>query len=517
MTRKDKVSMDCQAQILELEKRGYSVRRIAETLKMCRRTVRKYIKIKDSLIIKKELHAIDEPNNVVPIASPKTPSQETIIHQFPEWLQNLDWQTLLNEKRKGVPFKILYEELKLKDVKYWAFWNNLKRLHNTLTPLSPKTTMRLIHKPGEKAFVDYGDGIDIVDPCTGEIQKTWIFVGSLPFSSKVYAEFSFTQKIPSFIVSHERMWKYFGGVARYVVCDNLKSAVTQAHLYDPDVNKTFVAYANHACFAVLPARPYRPKDKANVECHVGILQRSFFQEVRNKIFHSIGELNQALHEFLECFNNQIMKEHGVSRNDRFSNELGLLQALPIEEFLIPEIRTATVHPDCHIQFGKSFYSAPWQYVGKDVRVIATTSRVQIFDLVSLERIAIHSRSNKLGERVTEDFHWPPEKKAHCDFNIEKAKSEARKIGPKTSEMLTFLFDLKFPLIYLRRVQGWLRKVSAAQCTKESMEYAATMAMQHMKFNSSYVNDCAKFFDAGGLNRPQNTGAPNRNLKHAYLR
>ena len=123
--------------------------------------------------------------------------------------------------------------------------------------------MRLNHKPGEKTFVDYADGIDIYETETGEVVKTQLFVGTLPFSSRVYAEFSFSQKTPSFIASHERMWKFLGGVTPYTVSDNLKSAVIKADLYDPDRNKTFCAYANHAGFALLPARPRRPKGRVN--------------------------------------------------------------------------------------------------------------------------------------------------------------------------------------------------------------------------------------------------------------
>jgi transposase len=310
MARKDRISMDRHAQILELYQRGYSIRRIAQTLHMCKKSVRKYI---DRPLLK--VAVSEDLNSPTDSENPQTSDQSSVILQFPNWLQELDWQTLLSEKSKGVPIKVLYEEVVNKGVKYWTFWNTLKRLSASLHPEIPKTTMRLIHKPGEKAFVDYGDGIDILN--VGAVTKTWIFVGTLPFSSKVFAEFVFDQKLPSFISSHEKMWKYFGGVTSYTVSDNLKSAVIKAHMYDPDLNKTYVAYANHAGFAALPARSRKPKDKANVECHVGILQRSFFQEVRNKSFHSISELNNALTKHLEILNNQVMKDHGVSRNQRF--------------------------------------------------------------------------------------------------------------------------------------------------------------------------------------------------------
>jgi transposase len=166
-------------------------------------------------------------------------------------------------------------------------------------------------------------------------------------ASKVFAEFTFDQKLPTFIQSHEKMWQFFGGVTKYTVTDNLKSSVTRADIYEPDKNKTFTAYANHGNFAVLPARPYRPKDKANVECHAGLLQKTFFQKVRNRTFTSITELNEALMDFLHDLNNQVMKDHGVSRNERFELEKRCLQAVPTETFEIPEVKEATVHPGCH--------------------------------------------------------------------------------------------------------------------------------------------------------------------------
>ena len=509
MARKDRVSMDRHAQIIVLHERGYSLRRIAKSLQMCKKSIRKYI---DRTLVKTESaqseHSLLE--------TPPSVDPKSVIQQFPDWLQDLDWQAIIRERSKGVPVKVLYHEVENKGVTYWTFWSTLRRLSAVLNPEIPKTTMRLIHKPGEKAFVDYADGIDIINFETGEITKTWIFVGTLPFSSKVFAEFVFDQKLPSFISSHEKMWKYFGGVTDYTVSDNLKSAVIKAHMYDPDLNKNYVAYANHAGFAVLPARPRKPKDKANVECHVGVLQRSFFQQVRNQTFHTISHLNIALIKNLEILNNQVMKDYGVSRNQRFETEITSLKSVPTCEFELPESRDATVHPDCHIQFGKSFYSVPWQYVGKQVRVVAAAERVQIFDLLTLERIALHSRSKKHGERKTDELHWPQEKREHCDFTLERACRDALKVGPKTSDMFEFLASLPYPLQYLRRMQGWLRAVSTTKCTRPAMEYAATMALQHMNFSHRYVTNCSSFFDVGGPKRPSQTGAPKREISTLHL-
>jgi len=517
MKRKERTSMDRQLQIIELHKRKYSIRRIAKSLKMCKKTIGKYVKkYEEEKFLQNEFKNKKEQKELYLPGKKKIDPNE-ILSRYPEWVQSLNIDELFMDIKKGVTYKTLFKEINPSEVKYWTFWSTLTRLKKELFPLEPKTTMRMVHKPGEKAFVDYGDGIDLIDPKTGEITKTWIFVGTLPFSSKVYAEFVFDQKCPSFIASHERMWKYFGGVAQYTVTDNLKSSVIKAHIYDPDLNKTFCSYANHAGFAVLPARPRKPKDKANVECHVGILQKSFFQEVRNKSFSTIGELNQCLLDFLYNFNNNIMKDYGVSRNQRFETEMPNLQPLPKTEFEIPEIREATVHPDCHIQCGKMFYSVPWQYVGKKVRVLITKNKVQIYDIISLEKIAFHCPGRKIGERKTDPLHWPPEKREHCDFTVERAKDDAKKIGIKTYDMVNYLFSLRHPLVYLRRVQGWVRRVSFGKCTRESMEYAATLALEHKNFSSQYINNCSEMFDNRRLVKIVKAAPPKRDNFNIYVR
>ena len=323
--------MDKSIQVIRMRQAGHSINRIGESLKMCKKTIKRIL----------EDPSLEKPLPDIEFHCP-LPNEPN----GPKWLQELDCDALIKQIQKGVSYQILYQEQTGISVGYWSFWHALSRLVKATK--APPTTMRLKHVPGEKAFVDYTDGIDIYDLNTGEVVSTELFVGTLPFSSYVYAEFTFSQKLFEFIESHERMWKYFGGVTSYTVTDNLKSSVNRAHLYDPDKNKTFTAYANHAGFAVLPARSNRPKDKANVECHAGLIQRTFYQEVRNRPFTSLGKLNLALWDFLDRLNGQKMKDHGVSRKERFEIEKAKLLPLPHEKFEIPEVKEATVHPDCHI-------------------------------------------------------------------------------------------------------------------------------------------------------------------------
>ncbi|HYX35354.1 MAG TPA: hypothetical protein VE954_19840 [Oligoflexus sp.] len=130
----------------------------------------------------------------------------------------------------------------------------------------------------------------------------------------------FDQKLATFIACHQRMWSFFGGITPYVVIDKLKSGVKNAHRYDPDVNPTFCDFGNQCGFAVLPARPYTPREKASCEAAIGIIQRTFFQEIRDESFYDNAQINDRLRYFLEKLNTAVMKDHGISRSDRFAIE-----------------------------------------------------------------------------------------------------------------------------------------------------------------------------------------------------
>ena len=149
---------------------------------------------------------------------------------------------------------------------------------------------------------------------TGNKTLTQFFLGVLPFRLIILQQVVLNQKLSTFIGVQSRMFAYFGGITPYVVVDNLKSGVNKADLYDPDVNPTYCDFANHMDFAVLPARPRKPRDKGSGECHIGVVQRGFFQEVRNRVFYSLHELNQTLRDYLYRLNQDVMKDYGVSRN-----------------------------------------------------------------------------------------------------------------------------------------------------------------------------------------------------------
>jgi hypothetical protein len=292
------------------------------------------------------------------------------------------------------------------------------------------------------------------------------------------------------------MFAYFGGVTPYLVVDNLKSGVHKADLYDPDINPTYCDFANHMGFAVLPARPYKPKDKGSGEAHIGVVQRSFFQEVRNRVFYSLCELNEALRAYLERLNQQVMKDYGVSRAQRFEEEKKQLKALPASPFELSEWRSAKVHPDCHIQVGKNFYSVPFVYVGQNVRVRLTEKMVEIFSEDS-QPIAAHSRLAGIGKFATYDSHYPEKKLSVARFEVHHAKAQAQKLGPQVEKLVDKLFATDHPLRHLRRVQGILRLATRYPITLEALNHACAQALLFNKTRLSYIKDCALYFLSHG--------------------
>ncbi len=473
-----------QNQILELNGQGKSVRAIAKIVGRNRRTVARII----------------ERGKVV------APNVET-----PEWTKSIDWEKVRLEVSRGVQVNILAREHAGDKISYVQFW---RQFHKTYPEL-PMVTMRLEHKPGEKSFFDYTEGIDIIDLTTGEVRATSLCCGVMAMSSYTFGEFTFTQRREDLTRSMENAFRYFGGVTPYVTVDNQKAAVNQAHWYDPDVNPTFVDFANHWGFAVIPARPYRPRDKGANESGIGVIQKQFYQEVRDRQFYGLAELNVAFREYLERLNGAVMKDWGVSRRDRFEGEKLLLKSCPAANWEQSEWRKAKVHADCHVQVLKKFYSVPYKFVGREVRVRVTSKLIEVFDH-DLNVLAAHTRLLGKETHSTDIRHYPEEKVALTQFSVQLGLREAEKIGPETLKLVTALLSGSYPLKYLRRVQGILRLYQSSRVTRKGLEHASKMGMTYGKLQFGYIQVTAEYFDRSG-NRPSLVrSAPKRELDEIYL-
>jgi len=367
-----------------------------------------------------------------------------------------DWAGIHQERhKKGMTLQLLWREYRESHedgLSYSQFCEHYRRYAKTLTP-----TMRQVHKAGEKTFVDYaGMTMEWIDPNTGEIHQAQVFVGTLGASSFTYVEATATQTVPDWIGSHIRLWEYFGGVSEIVVPDNLKAAVTKAHRYDPDINANYQHVSEHYGFAIVPARAYKPKDKAKVENAVGCVERQLIAPLRHRTFTSLSEINEALQEGLLVFNQRRFQKMNTSRQALFEElDKPALKPLPKERYQYATWQRATVNIDYHIVFDKHYYSVPYQYLQQEVWLRATDKTLECF--YQGERVALHQRDNRPYKHTTLEAHMPANHQAQSAWSPERMKRWADKIGQETKRFIEHLMASRpFPEQAYRTCLGVLR-------------------------------------------------------------
>ena len=241
------------------------------------------------------------------------PPQTTVKEQRP--LPN--WAVIQRElKRPGVTLELLWQEYRDQFPDGYGY-SRFCDLHRAWEKrVSP--TMRQTHIAGERMFVDYsGTKLQLIEQTTGEILTAELFVAVLGASNFTYAEATWTQSLSDWIGSHSRAFNYFRGVTAMIVSDNLKSGITKACFYEPNVNRTYEEMAKHYGTAIVPARPNRPKDKAKVEVGVQVVLRWVIAKLRKRTFFTLGELNDAIRAFAEQINNRVTRHLGASRRSPF--------------------------------------------------------------------------------------------------------------------------------------------------------------------------------------------------------
>ena len=276
-----------------------------------------------------------------------------------------------------------------------------------------RAAMHINRKPGEQVEVDWaGASATVIDPDTGEIIKAYIFVGVMTYSQYAYVEAFLDMKQKSWINAHVHMYEYFGGVARILVPDNCKTAVVHnGGFKDQQINETYQEMAEHYGTAIIPARVRAPKDKPNAEGTVGNISTWIIAALRDEQFFSLAELNRAIRDKPELFNQRLFQKKEGSRRSLFlGEEKPLLAPLPATRFELSDWKTATVQFNYHISVDGMLYSVPYEYIKKKVDVKVTDTTIEIF--YNHNRSASHRRlKGRSGQHSTITEHnarRPPE-------------------------------------------------------------------------------------------------------------
>ena len=344
-------------------------------------------------------------------------------------------------RRKGVTLRLLWQEYRAENsagLEYSAFCEHYRRFRGQLD-----LVMRQDHKAGDKLFVDYaGMKLPIVDPTTGEVTEASVFVAALGASGYTYTEAVPGEDLRSWVQAHIHCFEFLDGVTRATVPDNLKSGVTKACFYDPDINPTYAELAEHYGTVVLPARVKKPKDKAKAENSVQQVERWVLAPLRNQRFFSLAEANAAIRERLNVLNSKTLTGMQESRKDLYEEiDRPALLPLPDRRFEIAERKLdATVHIDYHVSYDDHLYSVPFRLVGKKVDIRATSTTVELF--YKGKRVASHIRSYGRRHPSTAPEHRPKSHAAYADWSPERMRHWAATLGSSVEALAVAIMNTK---------------------------------------------------------------------------
>ncbi len=340
-------------------------------------------------------------------------------------------------KRQGVTLQLLHHEYREQQPEgygYTQFCDHYRRWCQ-----DRRLSMRQIHHAGEKLFVDYaGKKPEVVDPATGEVREVELFVAVLGASNYTFAEATATQQIADWIQSHVHAFEYLGGVTRAVVPDQLKTGITRACRYEPEIQRSYEELALHYGTVILPARPASPRDKAKVEVAVQIAERWILARLRHQTFFSLPALNQRIGELLEALNGRTMRHYRASRRALFEQlDQPALKPLPDQRYQHALWKFVRANIDYHVELAGHYYSVPFTLRGQPLELRHTAATVEVFH--HRQRVASHLRSAARGRHTTVAEHMPKSHQAHLQWSPERITRWAHTIGPQTRTLVEALF------------------------------------------------------------------------------
>jgi len=426
-------------QILRYFTQGTSKKQISEITGVARNTVKRYIGRFISLkITYEDIMALTDHELESLFIEPHPGLPDARFERLQQLLPGIEKQM----SRKGMTLIKLWQDYYATNhpaYQYTQFKRYYKFYSRRVRPV-----MHMEHKAGDKLYIDFaGEKLSIVDPDSGEIQEVEVFAAILGCSQLTYVEAVMTQRKEDLIRACENALHYFGGVPAAIVPDNLRSAVTKSSKYEPVINESFASFAEHYGTAVLPARAYRPKDKSLVEGVVKIMYNRIYSLITPQIHHGLASLNQAIWQALETHNSGSFKGRNYSRKDQFEElERQALHPLPVYRYECKQQLLCTVMKNGHVCLGpdKHYYSVPYRYIGKRIKILYTSTQIEIF--YKYERIATHGRQYRKYHYTTLPEHMASSHRYVSEWTPEKFIEEAKAIHEQVANYIIQIMERK---------------------------------------------------------------------------
>ena len=474
-------------QLIRLKSQGRSHKYIARHLSISRTTVVEYAKqLSSTGIAWKALADMNEESLQVLLQSAAAANDRhsRLLAFFPYMEREL--------KKTGVTRQLLWKEYQQDEPDAYAYSQFC--YHYQLWARPQQASAPLQHRAGEKLYIDFtGQLLELIDAQSGEVTKVQVFVAVLAASGYTFVKACYSQKQQDFIDCLADSLSYFGGVPALIVPDNLKAAVVKSDRYEPEITVALKQFALHYNTLILPARSYKPKDKAAVENAVTNVYRSFFAPLRNEEFFSLATLNKALLEQLELFNNRKYQQREYSRRQLFEKiEQVVLKPLPLDSFRLKKQVRVMVQKNGHIWLSedKHYYSVPYKLIGQRVQVCYTSQQVEIY--LQHQRVAFHLRNRKGYGYTTEKSHLSSTHRFVSEWSPERFKSWAATIGKETEVFIDRIFEVKpHPEQAYKAIMGIMSL--AKKAGNQRLNNACARAHH---FQSYYYHTIKKILDKG---------------------
>ena len=357
----------------------------------------------------------------------------------------------------GLGARAIYDRLRLERgedfrVSYDAMKRFVRQLRSERGVSPGDVAIPVLTEPGDVAQVDFGYVGHRYDPKRGVLRRAWVFVMVLAHSRHMFAKVVFDQRAETWVTLHIEAFRFFGGVPKTLVPDNLKAAVIRAafdHGDHPALNRTYRDLARYYGFKIDPTPPRAPKKKGKVEASVKYVKRN---ALAGSDSNSIDETNSTLLDWCRDIAGQ--RIHGTTgkRPLEVFETIEQSQLIPLSKRRYePTVwKEARVHQDAHVIFDRRLYSVPWRWTGRTVWLCATASSVRIYgDDV---RLATHDRRGS-GSHSTQESHLPESRRDYRHRGREFWMARAESIGPETAGFIAEVFESDAVLSQLRAVQS----------------------------------------------------------------
>jgi transposase len=454
-----------QQTIVTLRRQGWSKRRIARELDLDRATVRKYLAQ----------------------AEPKSPTPQTGSAESPPPKSGTDPQTGLSTGcgpvsscepwrdqieralAQGLSIQRIHQDL-VDEGQFAGSYFAVRRFVLRRVSFQELPFRRMECAAGQELQIDFGQGAWVIE--AGKRRRPHLFRAVLSHSRKGYSEVIWRQTSESFLRCLENAFRHFGGVAATVVIDNLKAGVLQADWYDPELNPKLEDFARHYGTVILPTKPAMPRHKGKVEAGVKYAQNN---AVKGRSFESLAAQNLFLSDWEK--NVADTRIHGTTRQQvsrLFETvERPALQPLPAGLFPVFEEALRSVHRDGYVEFKRAYYSAPPEYVGRQVWVRQETRLLRLYN-TRREQIALHALAQP-GKFTTDPAHLHSHKRHIIERGADYLLDRCRLLGPFTGTWAQAMHQTRGPQS-LRVMQGLLQLAEKHPVVE--LEKAARIATHH---------------------------------------